>query len=563
MAQLSRVTQKIFCSTGSQQTAVFGTMKSGSPTYSTNIATLMGNTAWNSGWSGAIIAGKAPFMEEFNAIERVNTQQIAYILQSGIPEWDSGTDYYTGNIVKVVTSGVVTVWGATASSTNKDPTSTSGYWTKYFDSTVPYLTQGLISNCITEIPENIKIELISGGFTLKAGTNYYMPDGTVHQTTSDITKTTAVGGGAGFSVVCINEAGTTLRYRNLAACVSGAGVTTVGGFVYNTTTNKVEFYDSTGTMTTDDNSFPLMILETDSSGFAKSIYKLFNCAGYIGHHAFVLPGVSFLLGNGKNADGTLSSAAYTKTNLTIIELDTTRKAITMLSSTGAERNTDFITVKTYNDLSTNIGQTVQYVIDENKSYRLTSSTPHVIVESNRTLLVRFNYDGSSVTQFDIEKPIRLDDKASIGGNNDFLGTNTVPTPATTDNSKQIANTEFVKAAIASNDVAPRDITTLWSDPSGQGSGTMNLSEPFTNFEKIGVYFAKDNLQAVTVYVQDTYWLNRILTNSSHDVMIATLGDASWSIKNYSDSTPSTTTKFVAGHESGVLFYIYGINRISS
>ena len=563
MAQLSRVTQKIFASTGSQQTAVFGTMKSGSPTYSTNIATLMGQTAWTGGWADAIIAGKAPFMEEFNSLGKVTTQQIAYILQAGIPEWDSGTDYYTGNIVKVVSSGVITVWGATASSTNQNPTSTTGYWTKYFDSTVPYLTQGLISNCIMGIPQDINVELVTGGFTLKSGTIYYMPDGTAKQMTLDITKTTAVGGGAGFSVVCVNEAGTGLKYRNLANCVSGAGATTTGGFAYDTTTNKIGFYDSTGTMTSDDNSLPIMIVKTDSSGMFESVYKIFNGAGYIGHHAFVLPGISVLVGNGKNADGTLSSAAYTKTNLTVIELDTTRKAITMVSSNTAERNTDFITVKTYNDLSTSIGQTVQYVIDENKSYRLTASTPHVIAEAKRTLLVRFTYNGTSVTQFDIEPVIRLDDKASIGGNNDFLGTNTVPTPATTDNSKQIANTEYVNAAISANGAAPRDVTTLWSDPSGQGSGTMNLSEAFTNFEKIGVYFAKDNLQAVTVYVQDTYWLNRVLTNSSHDVMIATLGDASWSIKNYSDSTPSTTTKFVAGHESGVLFYIYGINRISS
>lgn len=128
MAQLPRVTQKLFATSGVNQTAVFGTMKTGSPTYSTDIATLMSGVAWGEGWNSAVTAGYAPFMEEFNAIEKINTQQIAYLLQTGIPAWDSATDYYVGDIVKVVSNGDTLLFNAIASSTNKDPMNTNGYW---------------------------------------------------------------------------------------------------------------------------------------------------------------------------------------------------------------------------------------------------------------------------------------------------------------------------------------------------------------------------------------------------------------------------------------------------
>ena len=134
MAQLPRVTQQLFATSGVNQTAVFGTMKTGSPTYSTDIATLMSGVAWAEGWNSAVTAGYAPFMEEFNAIEKINTQQIAYILQTGIPAWDSATDYYIGDFVKVVSGGDAKIYKAIASSTNKAPASNTAYWSELFAS---------------------------------------------------------------------------------------------------------------------------------------------------------------------------------------------------------------------------------------------------------------------------------------------------------------------------------------------------------------------------------------------------------------------------------------------
>ncbi len=96
MAKLPRKTQKIFCSnpTSKKQTSVFGTMKTADKQYSTDVGTLQSNAAYEQGWKSATIASYKPFMEDFNTLNYINTSQLAYLFQQGIPEWDSATTYY-------------------------------------------------------------------------------------------------------------------------------------------------------------------------------------------------------------------------------------------------------------------------------------------------------------------------------------------------------------------------------------------------------------------------------------------------------------------------------------
>ena len=96
MAKLPRKTQKIFCSkpTSEKQTSVFGTMKTADKQYSTDVGTLQSNVAYEQGWKSATIASYKPFMEDFNTLNYINTSQLAYLFQQGIPEWDEATTYY-------------------------------------------------------------------------------------------------------------------------------------------------------------------------------------------------------------------------------------------------------------------------------------------------------------------------------------------------------------------------------------------------------------------------------------------------------------------------------------
>lgn len=103
MPKIQRKTQKIFCnSADSDQLAVFGSMSTGTPVYSSDIEELQSNEAFDLGWDAATLEDKAPFMEEMNGVQYGLTYQIAYGLQEGIPEYDAATTYYIGSICKVL-----------------------------------------------------------------------------------------------------------------------------------------------------------------------------------------------------------------------------------------------------------------------------------------------------------------------------------------------------------------------------------------------------------------------------------------------------------------------------
>ncbi|MDE2233820.1 MAG: hypothetical protein KGJ90_07005 [Patescibacteria group bacterium] len=103
MSKLTRVTHTIFG--GSAPAAVngiaqFGSKQAGTPTYTTNIATLQALAAWLNGWGSAVVSGKVPPLEELNAAFLEPSYQIGYLLEMGIPEYDAGTTYYTNSIVQ-------------------------------------------------------------------------------------------------------------------------------------------------------------------------------------------------------------------------------------------------------------------------------------------------------------------------------------------------------------------------------------------------------------------------------------------------------------------------------
>ncbi len=102
MTKIQRTTQKIFGSNApADDIAALGSFKTGTPIYTDNIATLQ-NETFEEGYSAALVANEAPFMEEQNSIPYVLSKQLAYNFQEGIPEYDTGTTYYIGSIIKTL-----------------------------------------------------------------------------------------------------------------------------------------------------------------------------------------------------------------------------------------------------------------------------------------------------------------------------------------------------------------------------------------------------------------------------------------------------------------------------
>src|SRR5580698_1314397 len=110
MSRLSRYTQLIFGSSASNnQMAEFGSFNEGTPQrYSGSTITpaiIQNLSNYLGGWFNAVVLSNSPTIEDMNSLCYLFAYQLAYILQVGVPEWDSGTTYYTGDIVS--SSGIL------------------------------------------------------------------------------------------------------------------------------------------------------------------------------------------------------------------------------------------------------------------------------------------------------------------------------------------------------------------------------------------------------------------------------------------------------------------------
>lgn len=184
-----------------------------------------------------------------------------------------------------------------------------------------------ITNCITEISQDINLELVDGVLTLKAGSKVYVPngfetDGTTPKfdvvmiesdkqlTVSDPNSTVSSSGW----FVFYSTAGW-VRNSSHGVTFSGATAPTLGSSKYavwyDTTNNIIKYTSDKGvTWTIQNAALPLCTL-TRTSGIATSIDQIFNGFGYIGNTVFALPGVKGLIPNGRNEDGSLKNIAFT------------------------------------------------------------------------------------------------------------------------------------------------------------------------------------------------------------------------------------------------------------
>lgn len=170
------------------------------------------------------------------------------------------------------------------------------------------LTQKNITNCITEIPQDIKLELNAGTLTLKAGSKVYVPNGAgvfdeILITADKINSFSWMASGTKYLLTYLTDTNI-IDGCDLSSCSSGTSfpVGPVNGWVcYRTDENKIYRYD--GFNWQNIVGLPLGIATGSGSGVA-SIDQVFNGLGYIGGTVFGLPGLKALQPNGFNADGT-------------------------------------------------------------------------------------------------------------------------------------------------------------------------------------------------------------------------------------------------------------------
>lgn len=168
------------------------------------------------------------------------------------------------------------------------------------------LDKTMITNCITYIPQDVKLELNDGTLTLKAGSKVYDCKGNIININNDLSigkygsTSTQLG-------ICVNSSGTELVAEVWSYSVSGT-TAPPSGFIFNTSTNVISRY-SNSTQTHTNLSLPICVVSR-SSGTLTSIDQVFNGFGYIGSTVFALPGVKGLIPNGRNEDGSLKNIEF-------------------------------------------------------------------------------------------------------------------------------------------------------------------------------------------------------------------------------------------------------------
>ena len=331
MARLTRVHQKVFASNASNN-GVFGSFQAGNPQTSNDVATLQSLSAFENGWDDAIEQGdKLPPLEEFQGIQYGISYQQAYILQEGIPEWNTNTAYYKGSLVKTISGTSFKIFSSLTDNNTGNSTTNTAHWKLAYDSDVGYADANFsnllspaknianwsnnVTNCITEIPQDIKLELSSGTLTLKAGSKVYVPNGAgVFDEVNISSDMTATGTTNNVYFLFLKSDGSQLLLRSISATTSGptSSAPSGSGTFYDTDNNKIYWYSSGSPSYRQ--SFPLAII-TVSNGAISSIDQVFNGFGYIGSTIFALKGVKGLQPNGRNSDGTLKNVLRTATSV--------------------------------------------------------------------------------------------------------------------------------------------------------------------------------------------------------------------------------------------------------
>ena len=295
-----------------------------------------------------------------------------------------------------------------------------------------YNFKNKITNCITEIPQDIKCDIVGGVFTIYEGTSAYYPNGAgvfgKFTLQTNRTFSEAITNIARKMVIALNPGNGTLLTRGLEESVSGASVTATAGFAYDTTANKIGYYSSTGVLQNDVCTFPIAIVSTNSEGKISSIDQVFNGFGYIGSTVFALPGVKGLIPNGRNADGSLKNEefSYNEVRLATVSQSDDKKCI-MASSVGIESGAGWFEANNETDGKASAKSHPWTRVLCNDTNRVFVFTGTGLVYQNRALVGFYTTDSTNnITSFQPKLPFKAADDqevAKLANTNNYTGEN--------------------------------------------------------------------------------------------------------------------------------------------
>lgn len=267
----------------------------------------------------------------------------------------------------------------------------------------------MMTNCITEIPQDIKLELNNGTLTLKAGSKVYVPNGSgvFDMVTTAQDYTVSVGAPTGKRTLFFLTNGAFFvanQNINLYSGTTAPTPSTASAYWYDTTNNLIKNTNNTGSTwnTVTGATLPIAIVTFSSGTGITSIDQVFNGFGYIGSTVFALPGVKCLTPYGRNEDGSLRNTKHTTSSvLTTTNNDTGKQTICLYSSA----------IETYYGGDKKDFGVVYYDDVENKNYASFAETALSFVG----YVVRSSGKVTSFTPKTVFHALDWNDKSTIAG----------------------------------------------------------------------------------------------------------------------------------------------------
>lgn len=218
-----------------------------------------------------------------------------------------------------------------------------------------------ITNCITAIPQDIKLALVDGVLTLKAGSKLYKANGESVMISEDINASLAgtVTNALAFFRTDIKQFYTIDKPRIFSGATAPENPS-LGTTWLDTTAKDVKVYDGIRWVS----EVSLSVCSYNSTdGKVTAVTQVFNGMGYIGNSVYALPGVKGLIPNGFNADGSLNNAEFEVANVLIT------------TNTGSTDKRNIV----FNNGWMGHPRQSYYNIEDNRNYRTNNDETDIII----------------------------------------------------------------------------------------------------------------------------------------------------------------------------------------
>lgn len=297
---------------------------------------------------------------------------------------------------------------------------------------------GTISNCILEIPQNIKLTLENNVLTLKAGSIITLTGSTYATVTTTQDNTVTILTDDTWVIFSRNNGLSIGNFVRLNKIGSGSSLP-ADGTTYNcffNTTDKLIYLWYNNEWIEWNVCYPLCVVKVENGNmsFAKDSNgrdMIFNGACFVGHHAVIYPNVKALVASGFNADGSLKNTVKSVSAVVIHEmtsglLDGIKRTenIVLASTVGIYSGAYGGAVDNVSDIPVSSGQ--WYIKNLNKVIKGSDLSDY-----SGTLFVEYLYQNSEVKEFTISQPVRTATTEMLDKKQDTLTFDTTPTSAST------------------------------------------------------------------------------------------------------------------------------------